>query len=197
MSENSTDWPTDLQRLADRIAIQEALYRYARGIDRRNWDFLASAFHPGADIHQGDFKGSIEEMIEGVKARHAAIEQSAHLMTNILIEFDGPDGAVVETYYLAYLRNDALPAIMRAVLIGGDAPEAGKVDMRSLGRYIDRFERRDGHWRIAKRVCIAETLSGQAVPEGNPLSTNWAMASRGPDDALWAMRAEFGLGKPD
>ena len=28
--------PTDLQRLADRIGIQEALYRYARGIDRRN-----------------------------------------------------------------------------------------------------------------------------------------------------------------
>jgi len=189
--------PTDLQRLADHIAIQETLYRYARGIDRRNWDFLASAFHPGAAIHQGDFNGSIEEMIESVKARHAAIEQSAHLMTNILIEFDGPDGAVVETYYLAYLRNDALPANMRTALIGGGAPEAGKIDMRSLGRYIDRFERRDGHWRIVKRVCIAETLSGTAVPEGNPLSTNWAMASRNPDDALWVMRAEFGLGKPE
>jgi hypothetical protein len=188
--------PTDLQRLADRIAIQETLYRYARGIDRRNWDFLASAFHPGASLHQGDFKGSIEEMIENVKLRHAAIEQSAHLMTNILIEFDGPDGAVVETYYLAYLRNDALPAIVRTALIGGGAPEGGKIDMRSLGRYIDRFERRDGHWRIAKRVCIAETLSGQAVPEGNPLSANWALASRNPDDALWIMRAEFGLDGP-
>lgn len=185
--------PTDLQRLADRIAIQEALYRYARGIDRRNWDFLASAFHPGASLHQGDFKGSIEEMIENVKLRHAAIEQSAHLMTNILIEFDGPDGAVVETYYLAYLRNDALPVIVRTALIGGGAPETGKIDMRSLGRYIDRFERRDGNWRIAKRVCIAETLSGQAVPEGNPLSANWALASRNPDDALWVMRAEYGL----
>ena len=188
--------PTDLQRLTDRIAIQETLYRYARGIDRRNWDFLASAFHLGAAIHQGDFKGSIEEMIESIKARHAAIKQSAHLMTNILIEFDGPDGAVVETYYLAYLRYDALLAIVRTALIGGGAPESGKIDMRSLGRYIDRFERRDGHWRIAKRVCVAETLSGAAVPEGNPLSTNWAMASRDPDDALWAMRAEFGLGGP-
>jgi hypothetical protein len=188
--------PTDLQRLADRIAIQETLYRYARGIDRRNWDFLASAFHPGASLHQGDFKGSIEEMIESVKLRHAAIEQSAHLMANILIEFDGPDGAVVETYYLAYLRNDALPAIVRTALIGGGAPESGKIDMRSLGRYIDRFERRDGHWRIAKRVCIAETLSGTAVPDGSPLSTNWALASRDPDDALWVMRAEFGLDGP-
>jgi len=187
------DQPSDLQRLADRIAIQETLYRYARGIDRRNWDFLASAFHPGAQIHQGDFKGSIEEMIENVKARHAAIEQSAHLMTNILIEFDGPEGAVVETYYLAYLRNGALPAIVRTALIGGGEPENGKIDMCSLGRYVDRFERRHGYWRIARRICIAETLTGAPVPEGNPLSTNWAMATRDPDDALWVMRAEFGL----
>ena len=37
-----------LQRLADRMAIQDCLHRYARGIDRRHWDFLQSAFPPGA-----------------------------------------------------------------------------------------------------------------------------------------------------
>lgn len=192
-----SDIPTDLQRLADRSAIQDCVHRYARGIDRRNWAFLASAFHPGATLHQGDFKGTIEEMLANVAARHAAIEQSAHLLTNILVEFADTDTAVVETYYLAYLRNAHLPAIVRTALLGGGAPEAGKIDMRSLGRYIDRFERRDGYWRIARRVCIAETLSGAAVPEGNPLSTNWAMASRDADDALWAMRAEFGLARPE
>jgi hypothetical protein len=83
--------------------------------------------------------------------------------------------------------------MVRTALLGEGAPESGKIDMRSLGRYIDRFERRDGEWRIAKRICIAETLSGTAVPEGNPLSTAWVMASRDPDDALWAMRAEAGL----
>jgi hypothetical protein len=188
-----SDIPTDLQRLADRQAIQDCVHRYARGIDRRNWEFLASAFHPGAMLHQGDFKGTIEEMLANVAARHAAIEQSAHLLTNILIEFDNDNGAVVETYYLAYLRNAHLPAMVRTALLGDGAPEAGKIDMRSLGRYIDRFECRDGHWRIAKRVCIAETLTGTAVPEANPLSTAWAMASRDPDDALWVMRAEVGL----
>jgi hypothetical protein len=188
-----TEIPTDLQRLADRQAIEDCLHRYARGIDRRIWAVLASAFHPGATLDQGDFKGTIEEMLENVAARHAAIEQSAHLLTNILIEFASADVAVVETYYLACLRNAHLPAIVRTALLGGGAPESGKIDMRSLGRYIDRFERRDGEWRIAKRVCIAETLSGTPVAEGNPLSANWVMATRGPDDALWAMRAEAGL----
>ena len=82
--------PTELQRLADRIAIQDALHRYARGIDRRNWAFLQSVFHPGATVDQGDFKGSIEDMIALIGERHAAIEQSAHMLTNILIEFDSP-----------------------------------------------------------------------------------------------------------
>ena len=190
------DISTDPQRLADRVAIQDALHRYARGIDRRNWDFLASAFHPGAQLDQGDFKGTIEEMIEAVKARHGAIEQSAHLLSNILIEFDGPDGAVVETYFLAYLRNANLPAMMRVALLGPEAGESGKIDMRSLGRYIDRFERRDGHWKIARRVCVAETLTGMSAPEGMTLSPAWVMASRDPDDALWTMRSEFGLGGP-
>lgn len=188
--------PTDLQRIADRIAIQDALHRYARGIDRRNWDFLQSVFYPGATVDQGDFKGSIEDMIALVKQRHASIEQSAHLLTNILIEFDSPDGAVVESYYLAYLRNGNLPAAVRTALLGPDAADAGKVDMRSLGRYIDRFEKRDGHWKIARRVCIAETLTGQAVPEGASLSPAWVMASRDPDDAVWKMRSEFGLSVP-
>jgi hypothetical protein len=189
--------PTDLQRSADRMAIQDCLHRYARGIDRRNWDFLRSAFHPGATLEQGDFKGTIEEMIETVKLRHAAIEQSAHLLTNILIEFDAPDGAVVESYFLALLRNGNLPAMVR-VALGVDAGDVGKVDMQSLGRYIDRFEKRDGQWKIARRVCVAETLTGKAVPDGNPLSPAWVMASRDPDDALWTMRAEFGLsGPPD
>jgi hypothetical protein len=132
-------------------------------------------------------------MLANVAQRHAAIEQSAHLLAKMLIEFDKEDGAVVETYYLAYLRNAHLPAIVRTALLGRDAAESGKIDMRPLGCYIDRFERRAGEWRIARRVCIAETPTGAAVPDANPPSTAWAMASRDPDDALWAMRAEVRL----
>ena len=183
---------TDM-RVADRLAIQDCLNRYARGIDRRNWEFLASAFHPGAKLDQGDFKGTIEEMLENVASRHAAIEQSAHLLTNTQIEFDSENGAVVETYFLAWLRNAHVPAAIKAAM---GATEAGKIDMRSLGRYIDRFERRDGHWRIAQRICVAETLTGTAAPETATLSPNWVLSSRGPDDALWRMRAEVGLEGP-
>jgi len=190
------EMPTEIARLADRLAIQDAIHRYARGVDRRNWDFVQSAFHFGATVDQGDFKGPIETMIETMRQRHGAIEQSAHLLTNILIEFDSADGAVVESYYLAWLRNAHLPPAMRSALLGPGAAETGKIDMRSLGRYIDRFERRDGHWRIARRVCVAETLTGTAAPEAATLSPAWVVASRDADDAVWAMRREVGLDGP-
>ena len=182
-----------VQKLIDRAAIQDALARYARGIDRRNWDCLLSAFHPGALVDQGDYKGTIEAMVETMKTRHAAIGQAAHLIANCLIEFDSPDGAVVETYFLALLRSGTFPSEMRRALLGDRASLPGKIDLRSLGRYVDRFEKRAGEWRIARRVCVAETNTGDLEPPERTFSTNWVEASRDPDDALWRMRAEFGL----
>lgn len=182
-----------VERLLDRAAIQDALARYARGVDRRNWDCLLSAFHAGAPVDQGDYKGPIEGMVDAMRSRHGMIEQASHLIANCLIEFDSPDGAVVETYFLALLRNAHFPSEMRRALLGEEAAREGKIDLRSLGRYVDRFERRNGEWRIARRVCVAETVTGELAPAERTFSTNWVEQSRELDDALWRMRTEFGL----
>jgi hypothetical protein len=60
-----------------------------------------------------------------------------HDVLNVTIELDG-DTAHTETYYLFVARNkdDSL------VLAGG--------------RYIDRFEKRDGAWKIALRTNAIE-----------------------------------------
>jgi SnoaL-like protein len=184
------------ERLADRAQIQDALTRYARGVDRRNWDFVRSAFHPGATVDQGDYKGSTEGLIESMVARHGAIEQSMHILTNILIEFDSLDGAVVETIYMAVQRNAHLPIEMRRVLMGENAPIDGKVDLRALGRYVDRFERRGGAWRIAQRTCIVETIVGQPAPSAATHSDKWVVQRRDAEDALWPARAKTGLAGP-
>ncbi len=184
------------ERLADRARIVDALARYARGVDRRNWAFVRSAFHPGATVDQGDYKGSAEGLIESMAARHGAIEQSMHILTNTLIEFDSQDGAIVETYYTAIQRNAHLPIEMRRALLGANAPTEGKIDLRAVGRYVDRFERRDGAWRIARRVCIVETIVGSPAPSAPTYSDKWVVQSRDSDDALWAARAAVGLSGP-
>lgn len=185
-----------LQNLADRFAIQDTLARYARGVDRRDWDFVRSAFHPGATVDQGDYKGDAEGLIQSMKLRHQAVEQSMHILTNCLIEFDSSDGALVETYYLALQRNGTLPLEMRRALLGDRADTSGEIDLRALGRYVDRFERRSGEWRIVRRICIVESITGTPAPPGKTFSANWIVASRDGDDALWRARTELGLGSP-
>ncbi|HLG89347.1 MAG TPA: nuclear transport factor 2 family protein [Alphaproteobacteria bacterium] len=184
------------ERLADRAQITDALARYARGVDRRNWEFVRSAFHAGATVDQGDYKGSAEGLVESMVARHGAIEQSMHILTNTLIEFDGPDSAIVETCYTAIQRNAHLPVEMRRALLGATAPAEGKIDLRALGRYVDRFERRHGAWRIARRVCIVETIVGSPAPSAATYSDRWVVQKRDSDDALWAARAAVGLDGP-
>ena len=183
------------ERLADRAQIADALARYARGVDRRNWEFVRSAFHPDATVDQGDYKGSAEGLVESMVARHGAIEQSMHILTNTLIEFDGLDGAVVETYYTAIQRNAHLPIEMRRVLLGDAAPAEGEIDLRAQGRYVDRFERR-GAWRIARRVCIVETIVGTAAPAAPTYSDKWVVQRRDTEDALWTARGTAGLAGP-
>ena len=47
-------------RLRDRHEIQECLFRYVRGVDRRNWDLVRSAYHPDAYDDHGNYKGNID-----------------------------------------------------------------------------------------------------------------------------------------
>ncbi len=173
---------TDLARVADRLAIQEALARYARGIDRRDWPTLRSAYHPDAFIDQADYKGGLDGLIAFIEPRHLLVEQSMHLLTNCLVEFDSDDGALVETYYLAYLRG-----------AGPDLGEAGTIATRALGRYIDRFERRAGDWRIARRVVVFEQLLAEPARVMAPFGPGWAIARRDADDPLHRERAAVGL----
>ncbi len=131
-----------LQRLIDKQDILDCLLRYSRGLDRNDWDLMASAYHDdGLDDH-GYFVGRGKDLVKwsaAYRKENANILVLRHVLSNSFIEFDGADTAHVETYY----TND--------VVLYGE----GKL-RTSMGRYIDRLERRSGEWRIAARVVTAE-----------------------------------------
>jgi ketosteroid isomerase-like protein len=129
-----------LQELLDRQAIAEGVQRYARGIDRRDVDLVASCYHPDAIDDHGTFIGTGRELAEWAIGRHEAMISTQNHITTHLVELDG-DTAHGETYYHVVVRDPS--GIVR--YIGG--------------RYIDRFERRDGEWRIAARLCLVESMS--------------------------------------
>jgi len=128
--------------LLAREEIRETLMRYSRGVDRLDSELLRSCFHDESTDDHGHFKGSGHEFADfiiGSLAERA--HHTSHTVANILIEIDDLDAGVAhaESYGIAYLRRTE-----------------GDVEWLDLfaGRYVDRFERRDGDWRIADRTVV-------------------------------------------
>lgn len=184
----------DDSRLADRFAIEQCLLRYCRGIDRKNWDAARAAYHPDAHDDHGNYKGDIDGFIASVIARHKTIEQSTHAISNTQIDFAGPDSALVETYFIVHQRHSPGDVGPYAEFVRGRLPTAAEaLEVETVGRYVDRFTRRDGVWKIARRVVVFEVYRAHAAPAGGGLLQNWAIARRDGTDALEVAQKEMGL----
>jgi hypothetical protein len=126
--------------LADREAIRDCLFRYCRGIDRCDETLLRTVYWPDSTDEHLNFVGSGEEFIAYVLPILSSMDQTQHLLGNILIQIDGA-AADSETYFQAFHR-----------MHGASNP----TDFMAAGRYVDRFERRNDEWRISKRLVIID-----------------------------------------
>ena len=138
-----------VQELIDRQDILDCLMRYSRGVDRFDVDMIRSVYHPDATDDHGAFVGNPEQFVEWVLDLHGTGQISTqHQLTNHSCEIDG-NTAHTETYFFFVARNRD-----ESVWIAG-------------GRYLDRFEKRNGRWAIAARKCIIEwggALGDIAIP---------------------------------
>lgn len=134
--------------LRDREAIKEAMARYCRGIDRLDVDLIKSAYHPDAFDDHGPFRGLRDDFVEWIVPflRREYVTTSHHLTTQS-IEVQG-DVAYAETYAVVVQEKHA----------GGEV-----LQLIANSRYIDRFERRDGDWRIAYRVVVTDSARTDTV----------------------------------
>ena len=182
-------------RLQDRFEIEQSLRRYCRGVDRKQWELVRAAYHPDAYDDHGNYKGDIPGFVQSVIDRHRAIEQSTHAISNIQIEFAGTDAALVETYFIVHQRHMPGDATAYAGFVRGRMPSADEaLEVETVGRYVDHFTRRDGAWKIARRVVVFELYRAQAAPPGGALPKNWAIARRDGQDAMEVARKDMGIG---
>lgn len=147
-----TDNNARLGELLARQDILDALTRFARGMDRFDRDAFLSAFHPDAEIAAGPFVGQPVALYEWARELHDHGQAATHhVLLNHSCDLDG-DTAHTETYYLFAARN--------------------RDDSNWLagGRYIDRFERRNGQWKVAVRSTVIEysgLLPTMPIPFGD------------------------------
>ena len=182
-------------RIADRMAIQDAMYRWCRAIDRLDFDGIRDAFHPDGTDNHGIFSGGVDGLVEWIRERHKNIPFSMHSVSNILIEFAGPDLALVETYIRTVQRYPADATASLSQLSGG---QLGKtefgVDLMTCSRYIDRFERRNGEWRILRRTLVQDWKQMVDVAPNAPKALpGWTVGRRDSEDTIFKERRELGL----
>lgn len=165
-----------LRRLADKDEIRDVIMRYSRGVDRADEEIVRSCYHADSHDDHGHFKGTGHDfaafIVESLPSR---THHSTHATTNCLIEIDpdDPDVARAESTTLAYLRRTA-----------DDGAEW--LDMFA-GRYVDRFERRDGVWRIARRTVVHDwSTSTRLADDAFPLPMDtFVQGTRGRSDIIY------------
>jgi hypothetical protein len=149
MTDETTNSPNQLSAIEarlkfveDRQAIYDVIVRYCRGVDRSDAALVLSAFHDDAiDNHFGvvlPFREAIGTLKAARSGSQPSKTTSMHNICNVLIDIDG-NIARCESYVIVIVR---IPR-------DGDA-----IDWMHAGRYVDRFERRNGEWRIAYRTVV-------------------------------------------
>jgi hypothetical protein len=162
-----------LQRLLDEQAIRRLLVDYCRGVDRGDEALVASVYHPDATDDHGRFKGTgFEFAAYAVSRLTERYQGTMHSITNTVIDFAGPDLAHVESHVCArHWRED----------------DDGSWMETFGGRYVDRFERRDGAWKIADRVVVHEWSTLEPVTAAFP-AERFVQGRRDGDDASYQGR---------
>ena len=130
--------------------IYELSCRYMRGLDRLDATLLLDQFWEDGwceyGFHNGEPSGFIEFAIAALRG-HVA---NQHMIGNVLIEVEG-DEAYGEVYFHAYHK---IPA------------GQGFEDTIIAGRYLDRYENREGVWKISYRSEIVDWSHSQ--PSNDP-----------------------------
>jgi ketosteroid isomerase-like protein len=135
----STPNTVDLQLLLDKQALFELVCRYSRSVDRADPELFLTCYHPDAYDDHGQFKGNPKDFL-------------AHLQRGTMIPANGPVQHSISNAVFD-VRGDVAfgECYFQTRSIGKDG-----VAVASWGRYVDRFERRNGEWKIARRECILE-----------------------------------------
>lgn len=150
--------------LEDRAAILDIITAYAHAIDRRRWQMMDHLFHDDAQFQFGTVLGDWRGFVEQARAIIDPCLATQHQLGQTLFGFEGEHTCHTETYMTA------MHTIPAGYPIAEVFPDKGKIYSAVVaGRYVDRFEKRDGVWRIAQRTGLYDWREYREV-EGADLS---------------------------
>lgn len=149
------------EQILNKFAIQESILRYARAVDRSDWNAVRAAYHTDAYDDHGEFKGTVDELIIWLQDRFSEAESGMHFIGNCLVDVVDDRRAFAETYFVSHRLRSPVNAA-ETQQCGPD----GAFCRQGWGRYIDYFERRDDRvWRVAHRTVVMDSVIVMPVPD--------------------------------
>ena len=144
------------QSIEDVIAkqsIRDVLSNYCRGLDRMDKPLAYSVFFDDATAVYFDmYEGSGHGFIDWVWDAHATMQRHSHQINNVLVKVDG-DTATSEAYVTVTLWT--LPD-----------EHGAQNEIVGRGRYLDRWQHRDGRWAIIERQHVMDLHTVHALVAG-------------------------------
>lgn len=136
--------------LESRESITRCIYQAARAIDRLDRPLLAAQFHTDAEVDYGViYKGAISGFLDITMQFQGGMRDTQHIVGNVDITLD-VESATTESYVYAHHVIE-LGETRNELIVGG--------------RYLDRFERRDGKWKILFRTEVLDWARNVPIGE--------------------------------
>ena len=154
--------PTTLAQLLDRAAITQVTQEWGLARDAGRWDRLRACYTSDAVMHTTWFVGPASEFVERSMAAARAGARVQHFIGATTMDLRD-DKAVVETRMVLMVRGQL---------------DGVEVDATCWGRFHDRFVKREGQWRILKRVPVYEKDRLDAVDPTATLSIDREVLAR-------------------
>lgn len=130
-----------LQEMIDEFALRKLVHAYCRAVDRGDIDALRGLYHDDAIDDHGAFStGSVEAFFEQLVASRPYIRAMAHNITTVNFAVEG-NVAEGEIYNIAF-----------HTLAGKERD----VDLIIGGRYLDKYEKRNGTWKLLERTIVTD-----------------------------------------
>ena len=136
-----TKTDTAMQEMVDEFALRKLVHAYCRAVDRGDFVQLQSLYHHDAvDAHGAFSAGSADDFLDHLTAARPYIRSMQHNITTVNFAISGHE-AEGEIYTIAVHT------------LAGNGRD---VDLAVGGRYLDKYEKRDGAWKIVARTIVTD-----------------------------------------
>jgi hypothetical protein len=173
--------PPDVQEMLDEYALRKLVHGYCRAVDRGDLETLRSLYHhDGEDSHGSFSSGSVDTFLRTLAEARPYIRSMQHHITttNFAISGDIAEGEIYSIATHSFAAGD------------------GETEVVVGGRYLDKYEKRNGTWKFTTRGIVtdwAHVNDPSAVDMTHPITRDTPRGRPGSDDPSYGF---FSLLRP-